>query len=245
MIENDEFEIDDEKENECGEQWLTTFADISLLLMTFFVLLYSMSSPDVEKFLDSFQSVKKALGASGKQLMTGPTSPTEATLLVEQARLKQQILREQRRTYQDFESYVSRKGIEGIVAAKLDSGKITIKVPSEVLFKRGDAELTPAGQRVLKSLKDYFIKVPDETINIRGFTDDTPLEMGSHYKDNWELSAMRAVNVLRYFVSQGMSPNRLTATGLADLEPLYPNTSEQNRQKNRRVEFVLEKRIGG
>ncbi len=245
MNENDELEFDEEEETEAGETWLTTFADISLLLMTFFVLLYSMSSPDVTKFLDSFQSVKKALGSSGKNLMTSPAAQNESTILVEQARLKQQLIREQQRTYRDFETYVSRKGIEGIVAAKLESGKITIKVPSEVLFSRGSAELSTAGKGVLANLKDYFIKIPDQTINIRGFTDDTPLEMGSRYKDNWELSAMRAVNVLRFFVSNGMPSNRLTATGLADLEPLYPNTSEQNRKQNRRVEFVLEKRIGG
>jgi chemotaxis protein MotB len=245
MSADEEFQgFDDEQESEVPNEWLTTLADMSMLLMSFFILLFSMSSVDTKKFTDSFQSVKKAIGSKGKALTTAPVSVRDVSVMVEQAKLKQQILGEQRRVYDEFRSYVSTKGVEGVVAATLEAGKITLNLPSGVLFDRDTAELTDQGRAVLDTMYDFLIKVPGERINIRGFTDDQAPSPGSRYQDNWELSSMRAVNVLRYLVSRGMSPNRLTATGLADLEPLYPNTTEQNRARNRRVEFVLERWIG-
>ncbi len=227
-----------------GDDWLTTFADLSMLLMTFFVLLFSMSTLDTAKFADSFQSVKKALGAKGKELMSAPVTAKEVSVLVEQAKLKQQIIKEQKRVYSDFRSYVSTKGVQGVVAATLESGKITINIPSDVLFKKDEVELSEKGRNILKTLYDFLIKSPDQRINIRGFTDNTPPAPDSRFRDNWEISALRAVNVLRRLVKLGLPQNRLTATGLADLEPLYPNTTKANRAKNQRVEFVLERRIG-
>ena len=56
---------------------------------------------------------------------------------------------------------------------------------------------------------------------------------------------MRAVNVLRVLMQMGLEPKRLTATGLADMDPLYPNNTEENRARNRRVEIILEKRVMG
>ncbi|KUG29327.1 flagellar motor rotation protein motb [hydrocarbon metagenome] len=245
MSAEDEIEgFEDEKESEVPSQWLTTLADLSLLLMAFFVLLFSMSSLDTKKFTDSFQSVKKAMGAKGKELMTSPVSVQDVTVMVEQAKLKQQIINEQRKVYNDFRSYVSSKGVEGVVAATLEAGKITLNMPSGVLFEKDAAELSSKGKALLDSMFDFLIKIPGERVNIRGFTDDQPPSPGSRFRDNWELSAMRAVNVLRYMVAKGMPANRLTATGLADLEPLYPNNTEENRAGNRRVEFVLERWIG-
>jgi chemotaxis protein MotB len=246
MSADDEFEgFDDaDDETEIPNEWLTTLADLSMLLMAFFILLFSMSSLDTKKFTDSFQSVKKAMGSKGKELMTAPVSVQDVSVMVEQAKLKQQIINEQRKVYNDFRSYVSSKGVEGVVAATLEAGKITLNMPSGVLFDKDSADLGAKGKALLDTMFDFLIKMPGERVNIRGFTDNLPPPQGSRFHDNWELSAMRAVNVLRYLVAKGMPANRLTATGLADLEPLYPNSTEENRAGNRRVEFVLERWIG-
>ncbi len=70
-----------------------------------------------------------------------------------------------------------------------------------------------------------------------------PCQKNSRFKDNWEISALRALNVLRYFLALGIDPDRMTATGLADTRPIVPNISPENRQKNRRVEIVLEREV--
>lgn len=236
---------EDMEEAEAPAEWLTTLADVSMLLMSFFIMLFSMSSLDVKKFTESFSSVRSALGnQSNKAALTAPAATPEMSTLVEQARLKQRVIGEQRRVYEQFRSFVSTKGLDGVVAATLEAGKITISFPSGVLFPKDGVDLTEEGKARLRTLKDFLIKTAGERINIRGFTDDQPPASGGRFRDNWEISSLRAVAVLRYMLSLGMPSNRLTATGLADLEPLYPNDTPEHRARNQRVEFVLERSIG-
>ena len=246
MSADDDSGLDDDlDEAEVPSEWLTTLADMSMLLMSFFIMLFAMSSVDSKKFTDSVASVRSALGGTGKNTTTAPVSSVEMSTLVEQARLKQRIIGEQRRVYDQFRSYVSTKGLEGVVGATLEAGKITISFPSGVLFPKDGVDLSEEGKARLRTLYDFLVKTAGERINIRGFTDEQPPGAGSRFRDNWEVSSLRAVAVLRYMLSLGMPSTRLTATGLADLEPLYPNDTPDHRARNQRVEFVLERFIGG
>jgi len=233
----------DEEEGEGGE-WLVTFADMSMLLLTFFILLFSMSTLDITRFSDSFTSVRQALGQDGERASTLRVESDDGAIL-ESVMLQKQLLDAQRKVYSDIRTYMNRQGVEGIIGAVFDEGVITLNVPSSALFEKDEVTVSPQGREVLLKLKDIFIKRNDQDINIRGYTDSDPPAPGSRFADNWEVSALRAVNVLRLYLEVGIEPNRLTATGLADLHPLYPNTTSENKARNRRVEFVLEKRIGG
>lgn len=243
---DDDTAILGEEREESGpsHHWLISLADMSMLLMSFFILLFSMSSVDSQKFSESVSSVKTALGNKGPGVASTPVPTAELSGLVEQARVRQRILGEQRRVYEQFRSFVSTRGLDGVVAATLEAGKLSIVFPAGVLFAKDSVDLTEAGRTHLRALYDFLLKTPGERINIRGFTDDLPPGPGSRFRDNWEVSSLRAVAVLRYMLSLGMPPNRLTATGLADLEPLYPNTTPELRARNQRVEFVLERWIG-
>jgi len=241
---DDNVDLNDDEESEVPSEWLTTLSDMSMLLMSFFIMLFSMSSLDTQKFTESMNAVQNALGGKSKATMSGPVSTKEMSTLVEQARLKQRILGEQHRVFDQFRSYVSDKGLEGVVGATLEAGKITITFPAGVLFPKDGVDLTAEGKTQLKTLYGFLIKTSGERVNIRGFTDDLPPGPGSRFRDNWEISSLRAVSVLRFMLSLGMPPNRLTATGLADLEPLYPNTTPEHRARNQRVEFALERWIG-
>ena len=88
---------------------------------------------------------------------------------------------------------------------------------------------------------DLFMAFPEYTINIKGHTDNIPIAT-RQFPSNWELSAIRATTVLKHLISRGIAPKRLTATGYGDKIPLEPNTTDANRARNRRVEFVLEKK---
>lgn len=231
----------EEEEEKRGGEWILTYADMVTLLLTFFVLLFSMSTLDKQQFTENFSAIKAALAGKEVSQTTSKITAKEASVLVEQIQMRRQIEQAQQRVFQDVKLLQTTQGVEGMVSAKLDKGKITLRMPSEVLFDPGSATLKPEGREVIMRMKNFFIKFPDQMINIKGYTDDVLPQQGSRFQDNWELSAMRAVNVLRLLVSLGISPNRMTATGLADLDPLFPNNSPENRQKNRRVEFVLEK----
>lgn len=235
-------EFDTEEPADDSNEWITTFADMSLLLLVFFILLFSMSTIDPEKFTDSFLAVKVALGQKENELMTARVKSEEAAIL-DTVRMQKQLVEAQRKVFSDVRTFITRKGVEGVVGAVLEEGKITLRVPGDVLFAPGQVELDPRGRKVIGTLKDFLVKSVDQHIAIRGFTDDIPPSRNSRFKDNWEISSLRAVYVLRYLMELGLDQKRLTATGLADLEPLYPNNSAENRARNRRVEIVLEKRV--
>ena len=227
------------------QEWLTTFSDLTMLLLVFFILLYSMSVPDEKKISTMLQAVTAALSGKESKLATSTISHEEAGIILDQVMLNRQIQIAQQKVFSDVKLLQTKKGLEGLVGANFEDGIITIRAPGDVLFARGDVVLTDKGLAIISEMKDFFIQHPDQTINIRGYTDDQPPPGGSRFKDNWEVSSMRAVNVLRVLMSMGIKSNRLTSTGLADLNPLFPNTSEEYRAQNRRVEFVLEKRVYG
>ncbi|GAB7023395.1 OmpA/MotB family protein [Salidesulfovibrio brasiliensis] len=240
----DIYEIPQEDENE-GQQWLTTFADLSMLLLVFFILLYSMSTIDTAKFSETFSSVTNALSGKLDKISTSRITRDEAGVLIDQALMRRQIIESQRKVFAEVKTLQTTKGLEGIVSANFEDGVITLRVPGDVLFATGRVTLSPEGQQLVAQLREFFIQHPDQTIKITGYTDNTQPSGRGRFKDNWEISAMRAVNVLRLLLKLGIEPSRLTATGLADMNPLYPNTTPAYRGKNRRVEFVLEKRVTG
>ena len=235
---------DDEDDGDPME-WLTTFSDLTMLMLVFFILLYAMSTPDTTRINSTLQAVTAALGGKEHNLATSQISREEAGVILDQVMLNKQILAAQQKVFADVKLLQTKKGLEGLVGAYFEDGMITIRAPGDVLFARGDVALTEKGRQIITEMKDFFIQHPDQTINVKGFTDDLAPPPGARFKDNWEISSMRAVNVLRVLMQMGIEPKRLTSTGLADLNPLFPNTSEEYRAQNRRVEFVLEKRVTG
>jgi chemotaxis protein MotB len=216
-----------------------------MLLLVFFVLLYSMSTLDNEKFSKTFSSVTQALQGKMSKISTSRISREEAGVLIDQALMRRQIIESQRKVFAEVKTLQTRKGVEGLVSANFEDGVITLRVPGDVMFESGQVELSPRGVALVNDLKDFFIKHKDQNIKIIGYTDNVRPSGRPRFKDNWEISAMRAVNVLRELLHMGLESTRLTATGLAYLNPLFPNTSQEYRAKNRRVEFVLEKRVSG
>lgn len=242
---SDEYEILEEEEEQDSTEWLMTFSDLTMLLLVFFIMLYAMSTPDTRKIESTLQSVTAALSGKESKLATSTISREEAGVILDQVMMQRQIMIAQQKVFSDVKYLQTKKGLEGLVGANFEDGVITIRAPGDVLFAPGEVALSEKGRQIILDMKDFFVQHPDQTINIRGYTDDRPPAPGSRFKDNWELSSLRAVNVLRLLMSMGIEPKRLTSTGLADLNPLFPNTTDEYRAQNRRVEFVLEKRVSG
>ncbi len=225
-----------------GEGWLATFADISMLLLVFFILLFSLSSVEKTKFLQAMGSIKGALG--GDQSSLSRNDPTAITgALHDEVKRRKELIEAQKQTFNDIRSFLVQNGVEGQVGAVLEEGTITLRLPGKVLFGPSSTELTEESKKVLDVLKNIFVQRREQRIDIRGYSDDTPVPAGSRFADNWELSALRAVNVLRYLLTEGIEADRMTATGYGSLNPILPNTSEENKARNRRVEFVLQRDV--
>ena len=129
-------------------------------------------------------------------------------------------------------------GPEGIMDARVTKEGISVTIGEKLLFETGMAEIEKRNNPALKVLCPILKKTVCR-IRIEGHTDDVPIS-NKRFSSNWELSTARAVNVVKYFISEGgILPKRLSAAGYADSRPLFPNVSDHNRDINRRVEVIL------
>jgi len=117
--------------------------------------------------------------------------------------------------------------------------------PSEVFFESGSDIIQEAGREKLYeiavSLKEISEKIPkkiDWILRIDGHTDKVPIN-NERFKSNWHLSSSRAINIVKFFIEQGIPPNRLVAAGFGEYSPLVLDESEQAYEKNRRIEIKL------
>jgi chemotaxis protein MotB len=120
-------------------------------------------------------------------------------------------------------------------------GQLSVRMLDKIVFKSGSANILPQGMEVLDKLADA-IKDSTDTIRVEGHTDDTPIsdKLKAKYPSNWELSAARASAVARYFETKHfINPKRLESLGFSMYHPVAPNDTEENKQRNRRVEIVL------
>jgi chemotaxis protein MotB len=119
---------------------------------------------------------------------------------------------------------------------------------AEVLFPKGKAELNAAGETEMLKLADALRQLEKEIPNdiawvlrVDGHTDSDPIQ-SVEFKSNWELSASRAISVVKFLEGQGVSPRNLVAAGFGEFQPLVPGEGEDAKSENRRIELKLTER---
>jgi len=206
--------------------WITSYADMTQLLLTFFVLLFAISSLDAIKFRQAVISLQGALGVltGGPQVlnpdeMPVPKPPSEGVM-------------------QELQSFLEDQALTGDVHLEVTERGLVVSFMDKVLFDLGQSDLRPEARRVLSEVAVILRKIPND-IRIEGHTCDLPIRT-ERFPSNWELSTSRACTVLRYFIeTAGLAPERFTAMGYGEYRPKVPNTSEANRALNRRVDIVI------
>jgi len=229
----------DEKNN---ASWLTTFNDLVTLLMVFFVLLFSLSTIDMNKMADFQYALQSGLGIleAGNQVSVDVKTDNPIDDL---SNLKQQAEGgtappPQQTMKANIEAALgSLDASIGVRVVYMQRGA-RLSFEDGVLFDFGRAVISPEGRAVLESLVDMIQKIP-YPIRVEGHTDNIPIRT-RRFPSNWELSTALAVNVVKYFTDTGqIDPQRLSAVGYGESKPLVANDSAQHRAKNRRVEIVL------
>jgi chemotaxis protein MotB len=115
-----------------------------------------------------------------------------------------------------------------------------VKLADNILFDPGKTQLKKEGQDAIKEVSQILAGIQGRKFQVAGHTDDKPLGHHGPYKDNWELSTARAVEVVHFMVNEGGMPaDRLSAAGFADQLPVAKNDTEDGRKQNRRIEIVL------
>jgi chemotaxis protein MotB len=120
--------------------------------------------------------------------------------------------------------------------------RLSVSLVDKILFPSGEAEITPAGLKVLERVGNIIKNVQDKIIRVEGHTDNVPIHprLQKQFPTNWELSNARATNVVRFLQEKvGMDPARLQAVGLSEYHPVASNDTPAGRSQNRRIEIAL------
>ncbi|MFD1885659.1 flagellar motor protein MotB [Paenibacillus wenxiniae] len=250
------------------DRWLITYADLITLLLIFFIVMYSVSQIDSDKYkvlteslqltfqsqnsiLDGGKGVTGTAGQSvndgGKGNQEGQNGQTpegqQNSSGQETLTNREQAFREQERELanlmQVIQNYVQTNNLQGQVSVVDKPQGISITLSDQFLFDEGRADLKSGSLGTLARLASLFQSI-NTTISIEGHTDNLPIVHASRYKDNWELSGARALSVLRYFIDvKKLNQAKFQYAGYGATRPTADNSNPSGRQKNRRVEIIV------
>jgi chemotaxis protein MotB len=210
------------------DSWLATYSDTITLLLTFFILLYSMSSVDSQKLKELSESLKHSL--------TGNTDIAEVEDITD---LK---FKAGSSDYEDLsqklDNIIKGNGLSDVIKIREEDRGIVLQLDESILFDPGKADLKDYSRDVLETITT-IVNNTDNDVLVEGNTDNIPMN-NDVFESNWELSTARAVSVARYFVEkQGINPTRFAVKGYGEYKPLVDNSKPENRATNRRVDILM------
>lgn len=129
---------------------------------------------------------------------------------------------------------------ENDLTVNVKNGKVYVSLAEQLLFGSGSIEIDAKGSSALQQLAKAIKDQKDIQVMVEGHTDNVPIGKKSQYmQDNWDLSVMRATSITKILTKAGVSPAQITAAGKGEYLPLMANTTDQNKQKNRRTEIII------
>ncbi|MCD6340821.1 MAG: OmpA family protein [Desulfurococcales archaeon] len=223
--------------------WMTTFSDLMTLLLTFFILLFSFSTLDAIKFKNVASALQSVLlGEAKPTIFPNDIPPGEIPILDPIPVPKQDeidtIDNELVQLYELVTTYVNQEGISAEISVRTNLRGVIIDINESVLFDSGRADLKEESKGILDKVYNLIAQFDNELI-IEGHTDDNPIHT-SQFQSNWELSVIRAVNVLRYFTEEkDIDTDRISAAGYGEYQPISGNETKFGKSFNRRVNVLI------
>lgn len=233
-----------EAEHDNSERWLLTYSDLITLLMIFFVVMYAMSNVDAQKYQVLSQSLEGALnpaalagtggGGSGEGGGISIDELTESLADGSTDKIDPELIA----AAQEIQNLVRQNGLQDKVSVSVQERGVVVGLMNTVLFDSGSAQIKQDAMPTLIAIGQIANGVHNY-IRIEGNTDDVP-QSSEKFPSNWELSVVRATEVVKLLIAQsGVEPDRISAVGYGEYRPSVPNTSAENRAKNRKVDIVI------
>jgi len=239
-----------------SREWLTTYGDLVTLLLTFFVLLFSFSTLDAQKWQQLVISLTGGRGvldgANSIYDIEGETNLDDYSELLEENMMidvqnpsNEEIHDDEAdkfiKLYRDIELFLEREEIPAEIEISKEHTEILIRFKDSVLFDTGRADIKPEALEILNGIAAVLSIYQDDIDQVRvdGHADSRPINTFL-YPTNWELSSKRAVNVVRYFCEEkGLEPSKLSAAAYGPFHPIDSNETEEGMARNRRVEIYI------
>lgn len=246
--------------------WQSTFADLMNLLLCFFVMLFSMSSIDAQKFellaasfnqtFSIFEAGATAIGdgvliSNGVSQLNeldnyinstgrdneGDTMPENLESATEI--MEEAKLKESEELAEKIEEALSEKNLEKEIDIEFTAQYVQLTLNGALLFDSGSVEIKEDAMPLMNQLGIILERFSEGTIEIEGHTDNVPMS-GAKYSNNDELSSGRALSVFYYLEENTLLDiSRIKHSGRGEYVPIADNSTEEGRAKNRRVEIKV------
>lgn len=216
-----------------GEKWAVPYADFLSLLLALFIALWAISnvSPaDSEALKTEFIKIFDFT-------LTSPVSSNQDDISDNEVEGESGAISQ---TSAVSTAEIQQMAQDGGILEQMDMG-LSLRLPSNLFFDSGSAEITNSDVYLyLKRMTEIIKKLPDHVrIDVRGYTDNSSLPIGSRYKDNYELSSARSLAVMKALIKNGISSERISFSGYGEYQAVAPNDTPLNRAKNNRVEIFF------
>jgi chemotaxis protein MotB len=158
------------------------------------------------------------------------------------SRQKEAEIGQLRNTYDQLVQDMQAEIAQGQIQITRLADRLSVSMVDRILFPSGEADITPAGVRILQRVGNVLKTTEGKIIRVEGHTDNVAISdrLKSTFPTNWELSTARASNVVRFLQDTvGIAPERLQAVGLSEYHPIATNTTVKGRSQNRRIEIAL------
>ena len=242
--------------------WMATFSDLMNLLLCFFVLLFSMSTVDAQKFeliAASFSNTFSIFTAGGKAIGEGMLISNGVSQLSnldkyvnsmgksEESDSKSDALEEyeaqalaaSEELAELIEEALEESDISEEVGVEFNSQYVLLTMNGSLLFNSGEAKLKDESEALMAQIARILERYSEGIIEVEGHTDNVPMN-GAKYSDNDELSSARAISVFRYLVENtNIDPSRIKHSGRGEYCPIADNSTAEGRALNRRVEIKI------
>jgi chemotaxis protein MotB len=229
---------DDEHEN--LERWLITYSDLITLLLAFFIMMYTFSKQDAQRYEEVSENLKTIFRGSSGALSGGKGGRSVIGTLpgvIAKGGVEEQLQKE-------LKKISGSGGYGNNIEVFRDQRGIVIRGMDKAFFDEGKANLKESAIEVLAKIGP-IIRDSNNPVMIEGHTDNTPINTGE-FRSNWELSVRRATEVVRYLIEEHhLAPDRISASGYAEYRPVATNDTPRNRALNRRIEIILLEKTSG
>lgn len=216
-----------------SERWLLTYSDLITLLMVLFVILYASSNIDKDKYKEVATSFREALyteNSSEVSIYDNTSSDSGEDDLSDEEKLE--------KVQNNIEETIEKLGLDKNVTSVMEEGGILISINDSLLFDSGEADLKDQYKTELFKIAEALKQVPND-IQVKGYTDNVPIK-SSKYNSNWQLSSIRAANVVEFLMNScGISGERLSAAAYGEYSPAKDNSTSEGRAFNRRVNILV------
>lgn len=242
-------------EEHADESWLIPYADIMTLLLALFIVLYSMSAVDAQKFQEMSQAFNMAFsGSTGvldqtSVIHTGPDNgkkdKDKANMgnLDKKDRENMAAMKQEEENMEkikkQLDKYIKDNKLTDQLNTNLNQSQLLITISDTALFSSGSATVKPESRSLAVALSDMLVQFPGYEVIITGHTDNQPIS-NSEFESNWELSSTRASKFMKILLQNPkLDPKMFSVIGQGEYRPIASNDTSVGRAKNRRVEISI------